>query len=230
MFIISEDQLKQIFSFNMRQLMATNSISENELSKITQISQSAINRIKNGQVSPSLYHAILIANALGTKIEDFYTPQEDIRNSNYIAVISTSNLVETQQTKILGFIENSNNWDLNTVGFKVDNNFDCKILNNDSIVIASIDDPLTHQDGDTILFLCNKKYMIGTIHQGSIKPIDNLQKKMEINNVILVGKVINIESKYIKDKNIVVSIMEKFNINVISKLINSIKLLNLHHA
>ncbi|HAU2197755.1 TPA: helix-turn-helix transcriptional regulator, partial [Legionella pneumophila] len=136
MSIISEEQLKKKFSFNMRQLMATSSISENELSKITQISQSAINRIKNGQVSPSLYHAILIANALKAKIEDFYTPQEDIRDSNYIAVISTSNLVETQETKILGFIENSNNWNLNTIGFKVDKNFDCKILNNDSIVIA----------------------------------------------------------------------------------------------
>ncbi|HAT2000686.1 helix-turn-helix domain-containing protein [Legionella pneumophila] len=223
MSIISEEQLKHRFSLNMRQLMATRAVSENELSKTTEISQSAINRIKNGQVCPSLYQAIAIAEALGNKLEDFINiSAEDIKESNYIAVISTSNLTEPDQTKVLGFIENDNDWKKNTVGFKVDRNFDCKILNNESIVIASIDSLSTYQDGDTVLFLFNKKYMIGTMHQGFIKPIDNLLLKIDVKNASMVGKVMNIETKYIKDKNTVVSILEKFNLGTLSNLISSL--------
>ncbi|HAT1712467.1 TPA: helix-turn-helix domain-containing protein [Legionella pneumophila] len=223
MSIISEEQLKHRFSLNMRQLMATRAVSENELSKTTEISQSAINRIKNGQVCPSLYQAIAIAEALGNKLEDFIDiSAEDIKESNYIAVISTSNLTEPDQTKVLGFIENDNDWKKNTVGFKVDRNFDCKILNNESIVIASIDSLSTYQDGDTVLFLFNKKYMIGTMHQGFIKPIDNLLLKIDLKNASMVGKVMNIETKYIKDKNTVVSILEKFNLGTLSNLISSL--------
>jgi DNA-binding XRE family transcriptional regulator len=221
--IISEEQLKNRFSSNMRQLMAARAVSENELSKTTEISQSAINRIKNGQVCPSLYQAIAIAEALGNKLEDFIDiSAEDIKESNYIAVISTSNLTESDQTKVLGFIENDNDWKKNTVGFKVDRNFDCKILNNESIVIASIDSLSTYQDGDTVLFLFNKKYMIGTMHQGFIKPIDNLLLKIDVKNASMVGKVMNIETKYIKDKNTVVSILEKFNLGTLSNLISSL--------
>jgi DNA-binding XRE family transcriptional regulator len=221
--IISEEQLKQRFSSNMRQLMATRVVSENELSKITEISQSAINRIKNGHVCPSLHQAIAIAEALGNKIENFIDiSEEDSKEYNYIAVISISNLVETDQTKVLGFIENDNNWKKNTIGFKVDRSFDCKILNNESVVIASIDASPTYQDGDTVLFLFNKKYMVGTLHQGFIKPIDNLLLKIEIKNAAIVGKVINIETKYIKDKNTMVSILEKFNLGTLSNLINSL--------
>ncbi|HAT8124905.1 TPA: helix-turn-helix domain-containing protein [Legionella pneumophila] len=224
MSIISEEQLKHRFSLNMRQLMATRAVSENELSKTTEISQSAINRIKNGQVCPSLYQAIAIAEALGNKLEDFIDiSAEDIKESNYIAVISTSNLTEPDQTKVLGFIENDNDWKKNTVGFKVDRNFDCKILNNESIVIASIDSLSTYQDGDTVLFLFNKKYMIGTMHQGFIKPIDNLLLKIDLKNASMVGKVMNIETKYIKDKNTVVSILEKFNLGTLSNLISSLR-------
>ena len=223
MSIISEEQLKHRFSSNMRQLMATRAVSENELSKTTEISQSAINRIKNGQVCPSLYQAIAIAEALGNKLEDFIDiSAENIKESNYIAVISTSNLTEPDQTKVLGFIENDHDWKKNTVGFKVDRNFDCKILNNESIVIASIDSLSTYQDGDTVLFLFNKKYMIGTMHQGFIKPIDNLLLKLDVKNASMVGKVINIETKYIKDKNTVVSILEKFNLGTLSNLISSL--------
>lgn len=222
MSIISEEQLKQRFSSTMRQLMATLVISENELSATTEISQSAINRIKNGQVCPSLYQAIVIAEALGNKIENFIAISEgDSKESNYIAVISTSNLAEAEQTKILGFIENDNDWKKNTIGFKVDKIFDCKILNHESIVIASIDGS-TYQDGDTVLFLFNKKYMIGTIHQGFIKPIDNLLLKIDIKNASMVGKVTSIETKYIKDKNTVVSILEKFNLGTLSNLISSL--------
>jgi transcriptional regulator with XRE-family HTH domain len=220
--IISEEQLKQRFSSNMRQLMAARVVSENELSTITEISQSAINRIKNGQVCPSLHQAIAIAEALGNKIENFIDIlEEDSKKCNYIAVISTSNLTETEQTKILGFIENDNDWKKNTIGFKVDRNFDCKILNNESIVIASIDGS-TYQDGDTVLFLFNKKYMVGTMHQGFIKPIDNLLLKIDIKNASMVGKVTSIETKYIKDKNTVVSILEKFNLGTLSNLISSL--------
>ncbi|HHT9858979.1 TPA: helix-turn-helix domain-containing protein [Legionella pneumophila] len=223
MSIISEEQLKHRFSSNMRQLMATRAVSENELSKTTEISQSAINRIKNGQVCPSLFQAIAIAEALGNKLEYFIDiSAEDIKESNYIAVISTSNLTEPDQTKVLGFIENDNDWKKNTVGFKVDRNFDCKILNNESIVIASIDSLSTYQDGDTVLFLFNKKYMIGTMHQGFIKPIDNLLLKIDVKNASMVGKVMNIETKYIKDKNTVVSILEKFNLGTLSNLISSL--------
>ncbi|RMW99864.1 helix-turn-helix domain-containing protein [Legionella jordanis] len=221
--IISEEQLKYRFSSNMRQLMATRAVSENELSKTTEISQSAINRIKNGQVCPSLYQAIAIAEALGNKLEDFIEiSEEDFKELNYIAVISTSNLAEPDQTKVLGFIENDNDWKKNTVGFKVDRNFDCKILNNESIVIASIDASSTYQDGDTVLFLFNKKYMVGTMHQGFIKPIDNLLLKIDLKNASMVGKVINIETKYIKDKHTVISILEKFNLGTLSNLINSL--------
>ncbi len=234
MSIISEEQLKHRFSLNMRRLMAGKSISENELSKITEISQSAINRIKNGQVCPSLYQATIIANALENKIEDFVVDilDENLEvDSNYIPVISTNNLLGNEQTKILGFVENNMNWKTNTLGFKVDKTFDCKILNNDSIVISSIDDNLSYIDGDTILFLFNKKYMIGTIHQGSIKPIDNLVMKIDLKNSSIVGRVISIETKYIKDKHTVLSILEKFNVNSLSNIVSSItKSFNLHPA
>ncbi|HGU7288869.1 TPA: helix-turn-helix transcriptional regulator [Legionella pneumophila] len=234
MSIISEEQLKHRFSSNMRRLMAGKAISENELSKITEISQSAINRIKNGQVCPSLYQATIIANALENKIEDFVVDilDENLEvDSNYIPVISTNNLLGNEQTKILGFVENNMNWRTNTLGFKVDKTFDCKILNNDSIVISSIDDKLSYIDGDTILFLFNKKYMIGTIHQGSIKPIDNLVMKIDLKNSSIVGRVISIETKYIKDKHTVLSILEKFNVNSLSNIVSSItKSFNLHPA
>lgn len=234
MSIISEEQLKHRFSLNMRRLMAVRAISENELSKTTEISQSAINRIKNGQVCPSLYQATIIANALESKIEDFIIDilDENLEvDSNYIPVISTNNLLGNEQTKILGFVENNMNWKTNTLGFKVDKTFDCKILNNDSIVMSSIDDNLSYQDGDTILFLFNKKYMIGTIHQGSIKPIDNLVMKIDLKNSSIIGRVISIETKYIKDKHTVLSILEKFNVNSLSNIVGSItKSFNLHPA
>jgi len=234
MSIISEEQLKYKFSLNMRRLMADKAISENELSKITEISQSAINRIKNGQVCPSLYQATIIANALKNKIQDFIVDilDENIEvDSDYIPVISTNNLLGNEKTKILGFVENNMNFKTNILGFKVDKNFDCKILNNDSIVMSSIDDNLAYQDGDTILFLFNKKYMIGTIHQGSIKPIDNLVIKIDLKNSSIVGRVISIETKYIKDKHAVLSILEKFNVNNLSNIVSSItKSFKLHHA
>ncbi|HAU0986144.1 TPA: XRE family transcriptional regulator, partial [Legionella pneumophila] len=71
-------------------------------------------------------------------------------------------------------------------------------------------------------FLFNKKYMIGTMHQGFIKPIDNLLLKIDVKNASMVGKVMNIETKYIKDKNTVVSILEKFNLGTLSNLISSL--------
>ncbi|KTC84409.1 MULTISPECIES: helix-turn-helix transcriptional regulator [Legionella] len=232
--IISEEQLKHRFSLNMRRFMVGKGISENELSKITEISQSAINRIKNGQVCPSLYQATIIANALENKIEDFIVDilDENLEvDSNYIPVISTNNLLGNEQTKILGFVENHMNWKTNTLGFKVDKTFDCKILNNDSIVISSIDDNISYIDGDTVLFLFNKKYMIGSIHQGSIKPIDNLVMKIDLKNSAIVGRVISIETKYIKDKQTVHSILEKFNVNSLSNIVSSItKSFNLHPA
>jgi DNA-binding Xre family transcriptional regulator len=234
MSIISEEQLKHRFSLNMRRLMAVKSISENELSKITEISQSAINRIKNGQVCPSLYQATVIAKALENTIEDLVVdvPDEDLEvDFNYIPVISTNNLLGNDKTKILGFVENNMNWKTNTLGFKVDKTFDCKILNNDSIVMSSMDDDLSYQDGDTILFLFNKKYMIGTIHQGFIKPLDNLIMKIDLTNSSIVGRVISIETKYIKDKHTVLSILEKINVNRISNIVNCItKSFNLHSA
>jgi len=98
-------------------------------------------------------------------------------------------------------------------------------------VISSIDDNLSYIDGDTILFLFNKKYMIGTIHQGSIKPIDNLVMKIDLKNSSIVGRVISIETKYIKDKHTVLSILEKFNVNSLSNIVSSItKSFNLHPA
>ena len=205
--------------------MATKAIGENELSKITEISQSAINRIKNGQTCPSLYQATIISNALGHKIEDFVVDTQEATlevDSNYIPVISTNNLLKTEQTKVLGFIENNMNWKTNTLGFKVDKTFDCKILNDESIVMSSIEDNQSYHDGDTILFLFKKKYMIGTIHQGSIKPIDNLLMKIDLEHSSIVGRVVSIETKYIKDKNAVASILEKFNINSISNIVSSI--------
>lgn len=231
---ISEEQLKHRFSLNMRRLMAGRSISENELSKITEISQSAINRIKNGQVCPSLYQASLIADALGCKIEDFIVDNPDNPvepDHSYIPVLNSNNLLMNEETNILGFVENNINLKNNTIGFKVDKTFDCKILNNDSIVILSIDDTPSYNDGDTILFLFKKKYMIGTVHQGFIKPIDNLLVQLDLKKSSILGKVLSIETKYIKDKNTVLSILDKFNVNSISNLLHSItKSFDLHHV
>lgn len=232
MAIISEEQLKRRFSLNMRRLMANHAISETELSKITEISQSAINRIKNGQVCPSLYQATVIAKALNDEIEGLVVEvneEEKVDESNYIPIISTNNLLPNHETKILGFIENNVTWKTNTLGFKVDSTFDCKILSTESIVMSSVEDNSNYLDGDTILFLLKKKYMIGTINQGFIKPIDNLLIKIEMKNASIIGKVLSIETKYIKDKNTISAILEKFNVTKLSSIVNSITTsFNLH--
>jgi transcriptional regulator with XRE-family HTH domain len=234
MSFLSEEQLKHRFSSNIRHLMANKSISESELSKITSISQSAINRIKNGQVCPSLYQSYLIADALGVKIEDFILEDKD-KNidiiNNYIPILNVNNFIENKQIDILGFVEKNMEWKKNTIGFKVDKTFNCNLLNNNSIVMSLIDDTLHYIDGDTILFMFKNKYMIGTIHHGFIKPIDNLLMTIDIKKSSILGKVISIETKYIKEKNTVSSILEQFNIDSISNMLYSItKSFNLNHA
>lgn len=222
--IISEDHLKRTFSSNMRHRMGQKSISENELGKITDISQSAINRIKNGQVCPSLYQAMIIADALGCSIKDLTSDSFNdslVKEHDYLPVIQANSLLDRDETKVLGFVENDNDWQSNTVGFKVDQTFNCKILNNDSIVMSSIDDEHIN-DGDTILFCLHRKYMIGTMQNKFLKPIDNLSMTIDVDKVNIIGKVVSIETKYIKDKMTINAILSKLNINP-SEIIEKIK-------
>lgn len=227
MSIISEEEIKYRFSHHMRKAMDKKSISENELSKITLISQSAINRIRNGHVSPSLYQSLIIAHALENRLEELIGEVSEIKiqsDLTYIPVINSNNLLENEPARILGFIEDSKAYKNNVVGFKVNKSFDCKLLNSESIVISLIESGQIYGDGDTVLFLYNKKYMIGTFHQGFIKPIDNLVMKISLKNSILLGKVMNIETKYIKDKNLVSIILEKFNTSHFTDILNNINL------
>lgn len=229
---ISEDYLKHTFSSNMRHRMAQKSISENELRQITDISQSAINRIKNGQVCPSLYQAMIIAEALGCSVKDLTNDSFSdslVKEHDYLPVIPTNSLLDSDETKVLGFIKNDNEWESNVVGLKVDQTFNCKILNNDSIVMSSIGDEHIN-NGDTILFCFHRKYMIGTMQNKFLKPIDNLAMAIDIDKVNIVGKVVSIETKYIKDKTTVNAILSKLNINA-SEIIAKIKTsLNPHLA
>ena len=227
--IISEEQLKRSYSLNMRQFMVNSSVGENDLSKLTEISQSAINRIKNGHVCPSLYQAVLIAEALGNTIGNFITEPKEVYR-NYLPVINTIDLLKNKKASIIGFIDNTESWKNNVLGFKVDNTFNCKIVSNDSVIISSIeDDNKSFDTGDTVLFISDKKYMIVTIQSGFIKPIDNLSIKMNLLETSVIGKVLSIETKYIKDKSAVATILEKFNTNNIRGAIESItKSLALH--
>jgi len=222
--ILSEDYLKRTFSSNMRHRMAQKSVSENELRKITDISQSAINRIKNGQVCPSLYQAMIIAEALECSVKDLTSDSFNdslVKEHNYVPVIHTNSLLESDEAKVLGFVESDNDRESNIVGFKVDQTFNCKILNNDSIVMSSIDDEHIN-DGDTILFCLHRKYMIGTMQNRFLKPIDNLSMTVDVNKVNIIGKVVSIETKYIKDKTAIAAILSKLNINA-SEIIEKIK-------
>lgn len=228
--IISENCLKRSFSSNMRNRMAQKSISEKELRQITDISQSAINRIKNGQVCPSLYQAMIIAEALGCSVEDLTDDSFNnnlVKDHDYVPVIHTKFLSGINEKKVLGFIEKDSDWESNVIGFKVDHTFNCKILNNDSIVMSSIDNKHIN-DGDTVLFCFHSKYMIGTIQNRFLKPIDNLSMMVGLDEANVVGKVISIETKYIKDKTTVNEILIKLNLNA-SGIIAKIKTSLNHH-
>ncbi|STX84010.1 Uncharacterised protein [Legionella donaldsonii] len=67
--------------------------------------QNPSKRFSNLIPHPQIVKADLpAAEALGNKLEDFIDiSAENIKESNYIAVISTSNLTEPDQTKVLGF-------------------------------------------------------------------------------------------------------------------------------
>ena len=212
--IFSEEHLKDVFSKNLKYLMIQNCISETELSSMTEISQSAINRIKNGQVCPSLYQSMLIASALNKKIEDLINDlsTDSLEGKDtYAPIINTSNILNNRKPAIIGFVENSVGKDENVIGFKVDDTFNCKILNKESVVVTKITNDNNCNNGDTILFVFKNKYMIGTVHLGFIKPIDNLLSKLELKDVSIIGNVLSIKTKYIKDKNAVHSIIERFS-------------------
>ena len=198
----------------MRHRMAKKFMSELDVKKTTGISRAAVNRIRNGLVCPSLYQAVIIANALDCSVNDLVTESfEDnlIKENDYTAVIFIKDLLNSEQ-KVLGFIENHNKWKVNAVGFKVDQTFNCKILNTDNVVVCSIENELI-DDGDTVLFCFNKKHMIGTIQNKFIKSLDNLSMIIDVNEVNIIGKVISIEAKYIKDKETVNTMLKNMTTN-----------------
>ena len=67
---LSEQRYKSEFGYNLRRMMKLKSINQIQLAEITGISKYGINHYINGKVSPSLYNASRIADALDCSISD----------------------------------------------------------------------------------------------------------------------------------------------------------------
>ena len=67
---LSEQRYKSEFGYNLRRMMKLKGINQIQLAEITGISKYGINHYINGKVSPSLYNASRIADALDCSISD----------------------------------------------------------------------------------------------------------------------------------------------------------------
>ena len=67
---LTEQRYKSEFGYNLRRMMKLRGINQIQLAEITGISKCGINHYINGRVSPSLYNAGRIADALDCSISD----------------------------------------------------------------------------------------------------------------------------------------------------------------
>lgn len=208
---ITEKQFKKNISTNLKTMMSLNQVSESKLSSVTSISQSAINRIKNGAVCPSLFQAIVIADALSVPLEDIYrAPCDQSYNADYIAIISARSFLIEDKPQILGLIKNKNEWQDEMLGIKVDDSFDCKILNNESIIIFSRERKL-YKNGDNLLVFKDGKYVVGSMQNNVIKPIDDLSITISPDQTCILGTITAIETTYIDDKQKIKEVIKSYS-------------------
>jgi DNA-binding Xre family transcriptional regulator len=205
--MIDEELLKRIISTNLKSLMGEKCVSEISIGDETGISQSAVNRIKNGLVCPTLFQTIKIADFFKITIEQLMTiPNQDAFTEKYIPVIDSNDFIKKGETNIQGFYPASEPV-ANSVGFKFGSSFSCSVLNKETIVLVR---KLAKHipNGSTLLFIDKEKYKIGNYQNGYVKPIDDLLNSIEINKIRIVGAVVKIETTYIKEKSLINKIKE----------------------
>ena len=223
MSIFSEDQLKRVFSFHLQRSMAENGYSEADVSRLTNISQSAINRLKNGQVSPTLYQTKCIAEIFNKKIDDFMLDKgidDPKTKAIYVPILSTLQLQDPRHLEIYGFIERAATWAEHCIGLKIDSTFQSKILHRDCIVIIIPNH--AHQDGDMVIFYDTKYYRLGTVCGKAIHALEAAEP-IPIEMQVIIGTVLCVENKYIKDDHAVSLILETFNKTLLEKTLQDMR-------
>jgi transcriptional regulator with XRE-family HTH domain len=210
--MIDDKKLKTIISEKLRNLMEKRGESEISISHGTGISQSAVNRIKNGLVCPSLFQTIKITDYFNITLQEFINENKIANKENdekYIPVINSSDLIKNGEKNIEGFAILDNTTYVNVIGFKFDNSFSCKLLNKDAIIIARSITINSVTNGNTLLFIDKDNYKIGNYINGVIKPIDNFAQSFDIKQIRIIGMVVKIENKYIRNKSIIQKIIDK---------------------
>ncbi len=209
--IENEETLKSIFSYNLKRLMEEQKKIEITVSSDTKISQSAINRIKNGQVTPTLYQAIKLADFFMKPLEEFIKPlPTNIDNNNdkirYAPVLNSHILLKEGRRVISGFIDMDDN--VATEAFKFDESFSCGVLNPLSIFIVRKNEG-KFTNGTMVLFSQKEKYKIGTIHNKNIIPVDDMSTTVNLSeeSVSVIGEILKIETSYIKEKTAIEKII-----------------------
>lgn len=216
-----EEGLKKLFSAALKKFMSDGGISESTISQETGISQSAVNRIKNGAVSPTLFQAIKIADFFKLSVDKFLLKANgnDNNDNKYIPIINSDDILNKGTKNIQGFFP-SNDEMQNSIGFKYGKSFSCGLVNKDTVVIVRKVSKYI-PNGTMLLFIENKKYKIGNYSNGKIKPIDNLLNSFNPENVKIVGSIIKIETNYIEEKTLVEKIIDSIGRKKLFQIIES---------
>lgn len=200
-------QFKNSFAIKMKELMHDRGISEDHLSIKTSISQSAINRIKNAVVCPSVAQAVAIANFFELELSDFLKDVDGyndmVSSSQYAPIVNAEKLTRYSDKEFSGFFKTETK---NVVGFKFDESFECDVLSKDSIILVEKIKSLS--TGDMLLFNKNNKNMVGNYIDQKVRPIHDLKVQYDISELNLLGRVISIETTYIKNPTIIEKIID----------------------
>lgn len=217
--VFDDTQFKNSFADKMKELMKTHKISEDLLSMKTSISQSAINRIKNGMVCPSIAQAVTIAKLFDLELSDFLQDVDDFYNPDsahqYVPVVNTEKLTRYSDKEFSGFFKTGAK---NAIAFKFDKSFDCEVLSKDSIILVEKIKSLSN--GDMILFNKDGKNMIGNYLDKKIRPIHDLKTQFNITELNLLGRVISIETIYIKNPTLIEKIINAIGKTNIDKTVD----------
>ena len=197
--MISEELIKFVLSVNLRKVMTERKVTELMLANETEISQSAINRIKNGQVCPSLHQALLIASALNTTIDELIsgTLDEQSNTSSYIPILNSTDLINKGEKNIIGYCTNDAPNTEAIIAFKCDDSFSSNALNENSVIIIRVSKKQISKG--SILFTSNKKYMIGNLQDKIVRSLDNLQQTFSTEHIHVIGQILKIETAFIKE-------------------------------
>src|SRR5665648_1206358 len=124
-----------IYAQNLKYLIMKRGIGEMGLSEKTNISQAAINRIKNGAVCPTIYQSLRLADHFMIDVNDFLKLREnkDLKKDKdkYIPVIAALPLLKNGTKLIAGFYLAPKSMD--AIAIKTDSAFACAGLTKDAI-------------------------------------------------------------------------------------------------